>query len=318
MKIISFILTLIFINGCIPSSQSVRIDNPSVLEGNELLLIGEEYFRRNKIDDAENYFKLAYERFNRVDFIKGKINSLLKLSVVSLVKNEVENSKKYYSQAKTFENYLNESDKIIFLLTEVEKAIIKNDDLLILNLTDKLPDYDFELEIAIQLLSYRINALLNESKSAEKEFRSLLSLESRIESLYNDFQIDASVFSLLLETVAIYYYNQSELNNSLYYFDKSLSISGYNENYIAVAGNLYYKGLILEKKGSYDEAKLLFKSSYEIFESMNQKNKSEYALYKFLQLSLKAGDTSSKNEILKLYQETEDTRLKEEINKILK
>lgn len=318
MKYFYLILIVFFFYGCIPSSQSVRLDNPSVLEGNELLLIGEEYFRRNKIDEAENYFKLAYERFNRVDFIKGKINSLLKLSFISSVKNEEEKSNEYYSQAKTFENYLTESDKIIFLLTNVEIAKIKSDNNLIINLTDNLPNYDFELETAIQLLSYRANALLNVDKFAEKEINGLLSLESKIELLYNELQIDASVYSLLLETIAYYYYEKNELNNSLIYFDKAKSVNGHNENYLAVAGNLYYKGLILEKTGNLEEAKLLFKSSYEIFENMKQKIKSEYALYKFLHLSLKAGDTSSKNKILKLYQETEDTRLKEEINKILK
>lgn len=318
MKLIFFVSLLLFINGCFPTSQNVRIDNPSVIEGNELLLIGEEFLRRNKIEEAEKYFNLAYERFNRVDYVKGKVNSLLKLAVISMLQNDISKKENYLYEAMSFKSYLTEQEQIIFLLTEVELLKIQKNDNAIIELIEKFPDYDIEIEIVVQFLVYRTQALLNKEMSTKDEINKLISLEKKVKKLYDEYSIDASIYSLLLETIAYYYYKQNELNVSLEYFEKAKFVNGYNEYYLGVANNLYYKALILEKLDNINEAILIFKSSYEIYLSLNETIKSEYSLFKYLELSLKAGDNSKLKELKLLYDKSQNTRLKEEITKIIK
>ncbi|MBU2505227.1 MAG: tetratricopeptide repeat protein [Bacteroidetes bacterium] len=221
------------------SSEISREDKPQViLEGDALYYQAVEYSEEGNLIEADKYFQYAFDTYSSVDYLPGKIYSLLGLAGTS-------NSLKNYSDSENYLRHCNilfASQSEFFPFYNLTKAEIYFEN----HEFQKLNEFIIGLnnlgsdEIRMQLLCYKVLALLELNESYVNEKNDLI-------SHYNLFKVNADethiqgteLHGFLVYTFAEILLRESNYPEALKCFEESLNIYKKLNKSLSIGNSLY-------------------------------------------------------------------------------
>lgn len=306
--------------GCGGSNVSDLRSLQNIKRGNEYIGVADRQFNENNLESALRNFENALKEFSLIDYSDGKARALKGSARVYIALGKRDEASILLSRLQAMKSILSGELKFMVTLafTEYYRTFSISDSLTMV--TAEWNNFTNPAE-KMQLLAYH---LIVTSEKASVQSGDLNTAKKLFSSYYVedplDLEIDIQAMSLIAYAAAFAEFNMGNLDESEKYFQYSLQYDKAAGNYMQIADNLYYLGIITERQMKYGNSADYFNRAYKIYLLLNEKEKAGLSNAHYLLQKYRISSEKSllKSELERIADSTQDKELQNKIKAILK